>query len=103
MTITHELAHQWFGNLVSPVWWKYLWLSEGTSTYLKFYITDKVPIDCVIKIHLHETHIFIFFMRPISSVFQGKTIDGLYGGGECARHAACRFFSFRRTYSHKYH
>ncbi|XP_032687647.1 aminopeptidase N-like isoform X2 [Odontomachus brunneus] len=41
MTITHELAHQWFGNLVSPTWWNYLWLSEGISTYLKFYITDK--------------------------------------------------------------
>ncbi|EFN87054.1 Aminopeptidase N [Harpegnathos saltator] len=42
MTITHELAHQWFGNLVSPTWWNYLWLSEGTSTYLKYYITDKL-------------------------------------------------------------
>ncbi|XP_039306339.1 aminopeptidase Q [Solenopsis invicta] len=41
MTITHELAHQWFGNLVSSIWWKYLWLSEGISTYLKYYITDK--------------------------------------------------------------
>ncbi|XP_072757980.1 aminopeptidase N-like [Anoplolepis gracilipes] len=41
MLVTHELAHQWFGNLVSPVWWDYLWLSEGMATYLKYYITDK--------------------------------------------------------------
>lgn len=41
MTITHELAHQWFGNLVSPAWWNYLWLSEGISNYMKYYITDK--------------------------------------------------------------
>ncbi|XP_029161445.1 aminopeptidase N-like [Nylanderia fulva] len=41
MVITHELAHQWFGNLVSPAWWDYVWLSKGISTYLQFYITDK--------------------------------------------------------------
>ncbi|XP_029164141.1 LOW QUALITY PROTEIN: aminopeptidase N-like [Nylanderia fulva] len=41
MTITNKLAQQWFGNLVSPAWWDYLWLSKGISTYLKFYITDK--------------------------------------------------------------
>ncbi|XP_025986452.2 aminopeptidase N [Solenopsis invicta] len=41
MTITHEVAHQWFGNLVSPIWWKYLWLSESITTYLQYYITDK--------------------------------------------------------------
>ncbi|KAJ6580508.1 peptidase family M1-domain-containing protein [Mycena vulgaris] len=33
-TTSHELAHQWFGNIVTMEWWDNLWLNEGTSGML---------------------------------------------------------------------
>jgi puromycin-sensitive aminopeptidase len=39
--ITHELAHQWFGNLVTMVWWDDLWLNEAFATWMAYKVVDR--------------------------------------------------------------
>ncbi|KAJ3562442.1 hypothetical protein NPX13_g8566 [Xylaria arbuscula] len=43
--VAHELAHQWFGNLVTMDWWDELWLNESFATWAGWYAVNEFHPD----------------------------------------------------------
>uniref|UniRef100_A0A8P4G8W2 Aminopeptidase n=1 Tax=Dicentrarchus labrax TaxID=13489 RepID=A0A8P4G8W2_DICLA len=63
--ISHELAHQWFGNLVTMKWWNEVWLNEGFASYMSYFAVDH--IDPSFK---RDT----FVMRDLHTAFEEDSL-----------------------------
>ena len=86
--MTHELAHQWFGDLVTTKWWDDLWLNEGFATWTTYKIEDAYAPDLGAKIDAAASATYVMdedglasareVRQPVASVGQAmEAFDGI--------------------------
>jgi aminopeptidase N len=68
LTMLHELAHQWFGDLVTMRWFDDLWLKEGFAQYMAYEIQAEMGVPATVWKRFYES------IKPVA-----YQIDGTHG------------------------
>ncbi|MFD1936424.1 M1 family metallopeptidase [Nonomuraea mangrovi] len=113
--LSHELAHQWFGDAVTPERWKDIWLNEGFATYAEWMWADKrgaTPLSTAFSRAYARTADDRFWQIPPADPGNAKQLfkDAVYVRGAMTLHVLRKevgdkaFFTILRTWvaDHKY-